>query len=204
VNIGGPPAGVRDPLVESLLGSSRNADFQLFHGIPTTWARQAFRCSNAIGMTVWETDTMPTQWASTLNHVMEVWLPCDHNIAAFESGVTRPLFKLPHVFRPPATQIKSPDESRQLARVRPDDFVIYSIFEWQERKMPLGQLTAYMLAFPRDGEHVLALKVNASAARTAHDAVREVRRQTGSSARVEIFADVWSDQQPVTPARSNT
>ena len=74
VNTGGPPAGVRDSLVESLLGNSRTADFHLFHGIPTTWAQQAFRCSNAIGMTVWETDTMPTQWASTLNHVMEVWL----------------------------------------------------------------------------------------------------------------------------------
>lgn len=195
VNIGGPPAGVRDPLVESLLGNSRNADFHLFHGIPTTWAQQAFRCSNAIGMTVWETDTMPTQWTSTLNHVMEVWLPCDHNIAAFERGVTRPLFKLPHVFRPPAAQIKSPDESPQLARMRPDDFVIYSIFQWQERKMPTGQLTSYMRAFPRDGEHVLVLKVNADAARVANEALREARRQTGSTARVEIFAEAWSDQQ---------
>ena len=195
VNTGGPPTAVRDSLVESLLGTSRTADFHLFHGIPTTWAQHAFRCSNAIGMTVWETDTMPTQWASTLNHVMEVWLPCDHNIAAFERGVTRPLFKLPHVFRPPTAQIQSPDESRQLQRVRPDDFVIYGIFEWQERKMPMGQLTAYMRAFPRDRAHVLVLKVNASAARAANDAVREARRQTGSAARVEIFAEVWSDHE---------
>ena len=61
--------------------------------------------------------------------------------------------------------------------------------------MPLGQLTAYMRAFPRDGEQVLVLKVNASAARSANEAVREARRQTGSAARVEIFAEVWSDRE---------
>lgn len=197
VNTGGPPAGVRDPLVESLLDNvgGRTADFHLFHGIPTTWAQQAFRCSNAIGMTVWETDTMPTQWTGTLNHVMEVWLPCDHNIAAFGRSVHKPLFKLPHAFRPPSAPIQSPGESPGLRGVRPGDFVIYSIFEWQERKMPFGQLTAYMRAFPRDEAHVLVLKVNAGAARAAEDAVRHVRRQTGSAARVEIFPEAWSDRQ---------
>ena len=195
VNTGGPPADVRDPLVESLLGGNRTADFHLFHGIPTRWAQEAFRCSNAIGMTVWETDTMPTQWASTLNHVMEVWLPCDHNIAAFQRGVTKPLFKLPHAFRPPSAQLCDRADMDRSLRVQPDDFVIYSIFEWQERKTPLGQLTAYMRAFPSDGAHSLVLKVNPGAAKTAQAAIQEARRHTGSAARVEVFAAAWSDQQ---------
>jgi ADP-heptose:LPS heptosyltransferase len=195
VNTGGAPADVRDPLIESLLGGNGDADFHLFHGIPTRWAQQAFRCSNAIGMTVWETDTMPTQWASTLNHVMEVWLPCEHNIAAFQRGVTKPLFKLPHAFREPSAPVQDRAELEGWLRVRPDDFVIYSIFEWQERKMPLGQLTAYLRAFPDDGAHSLVMKVNAGAAAAAEAAIQEARRNTKSSARVEVFAEGWSNQQ---------
>ncbi len=103
---------------------------------------------------------MPTQWAGTAQsrHGSLAAMRSPTSPLFRRQGITRPLFKLPHVFRPPAAQLQSPDESRQLARVRPDDFVIYGIFEWQERKMPMGQLTAYMRAFPRDGEHVLVLQ----------------------------------------------
>ena len=74
---------VHDDLVESLIGRSTNPDFHLFHGIPPQWGRLAFRLPNAIGMTVWETDTMPTQWRNILGHVIDVWLPCRFNVETF-------------------------------------------------------------------------------------------------------------------------
>ena len=183
---------VRDPLVESLVGRSIDSDFHLFHGIPPVWAREAFRVPNAIAMTVWETDSMPSQWRTALNHALEVWLPCDFNVSTFQHELAKPVFKLPHAMLPAAGA--SPPAST-LPSVAPGDFVFYSIFEWQDRKCPLGQLTAYFRAFPEDGPHVLVLKSNPAAVRAAAQTVEEARRQTRSGARVAVHCEAWSDAE---------
>ncbi len=190
-DLSGHARQVRDPLVESLVDRRITPDFHLFHGIPSIWSREVFRHSNAIGMTVWETDTMPTQWRNTLNHLLEVWLPCDYNVRTFEPRLSKPVFKLPHVTLPRAGA--SPPQLRAGVRIHADDFVFYSIFEWQDRKCPLGQLIAYLRAFPDDGPHVFVLKSNPGARDAARSALEEARRQTGSSARVETHCDGWSD-----------
>jgi ADP-heptose:LPS heptosyltransferase len=182
---------VRDELVESLAGRDFIPNFHLFHGIPPEWARDAFRLSNAIGMTVWETDTMPSPWRSALNHVVETWLPCDFNIAAFRPNLARPVFKLPHPVTP-RTELPC---AESVPGVRDDDFVVYSIFEWQERKFPEGQLAAFLRAFPRGGPVVYVLKSSASARETALRAVSELRRSTGSEARVEVQCEGWGEEQ---------
>jgi ADP-heptose:LPS heptosyltransferase len=190
-DLSGPHRQVRDSLVESLVGKAVQPDFHLFHGIPSIWAREAFRLSNAIGMTVWETDTMPTQWRNTLNHLLELWLPCDYNVQVFETKLSKPVFKLPHVALPPLEA--SPPQIASGLRIQPGDFVFYSIFEWQERKCPLGQIASYLRAFPDDGAHVFVLKSNPGAGDLARSTLEEARRQTGSSARVEIRCEAWSD-----------
>jgi ADP-heptose:LPS heptosyltransferase len=180
---------VQDPLIESLVGKTVREDFHLFHGIPSLWARDAFRLPNAIGMTVWETDSMPTQWRNTLNHVLEVWLPCDFNVSTFQPQLSRPVFKLPHATLPPAET--SPPSGVRLSAAL-EDFVFYSIFEWQDRKHPLGQLTAYFRAFPEDGPHLLIFKTNPGAKQEAQSALAEARRATGSKARAEIYTEAWT------------
>ncbi|HUC85650.1 MAG TPA: glycosyltransferase, partial [Candidatus Acidoferrales bacterium] len=131
IDLSGQPRAVNDPLVDALVNRKVDADFHLFHGIPPHWARHAFPLRNVIGMTVWETDTMPTQWRPALNHALDVWLPCDFNTVAFSRALDRPVFKLPHpvsgrpMTGPPA------DEPWRGAGIGPGDFVFYSIFEWQ-------------------------------------------------------------------------
>ena len=129
-------------------------------------------------MTVWETDTMPSQWRNTLNSVLEVWLPCDFNITAFRASIARPLVKLPHPVPHRNGEYKVP-EPESFLRVRPDDFVIYSIFEWQDRKSPNEMLSAYLNAFDGTENTVFIMKSNpgsAAAARTA--ALERVRQST--------------------------
>src|SRR5215203_4193518 len=87
---------VHDDLVASLVDRRHEPDFHLFHGIPPQWARLAFRLRNAIGMTVWETDTMPTQWRNILSHVTDVWLPSEFNVETFRRSLRTPIFRLPH------------------------------------------------------------------------------------------------------------
>jgi ADP-heptose:LPS heptosyltransferase/2-polyprenyl-3-methyl-5-hydroxy-6-metoxy-1,4-benzoquinol methylase len=194
VDLAGHARQVRDELVESLVGREINADFHLFHGIPPQWARLAFRLPNAIGMTVWETDTMPTQWRNILSHVLEVWLPCEFNVHAFRRALETSIFKLPHALLPlhPNGNVLEPS---QWLGVTERDFVFYSLFEWQERKSPHGLLEAFFRAFPTETDAVLIIKANPGAASVAAQAVERARQQTRSTARVIVRCEAWNEAQ---------
>jgi hypothetical protein len=192
---------VRDELVESLLGEPGRVDFQIFHGVPHVWAQRAFRIPNAIAMTVWETDTMPTQWSNTLNHVLDVWLPCDFNIAAFQKHVRRPMAKIPHPLMPRIEQENGHNPEKE-SGARPnvldialDTFVFYSILEWQDRKSPREQMLSFLRAFTDKDNAVFVLKTNPGAAAAANQALKESREQTSSDARVILCAEAWSEEQ---------
>jgi ADP-heptose:LPS heptosyltransferase/2-polyprenyl-3-methyl-5-hydroxy-6-metoxy-1,4-benzoquinol methylase/glycosyltransferase involved in cell wall biosynthesis len=193
VDLSGHERQVRDDLVEGLVGRRIGTDFHIFHGIPHVWAQHAFRVRNGIAMTVWETDTMPTQWRNTLNHVLETWLPCEYNVAAFQSLAPK-VAKLPHPVMPRNGHHPLPD-ARVFLGVEPDEFVVYSIFEWQERKSPLEQFQAYLRAFRASDRAVLIVKTNPAAADAAAIAVAQARAETGSDARVEVRAEAWSDTE---------
>ena len=192
---------VCDELVESLLGEPGRADFHIFHGVPHVWAQRAFRVPNAIAMTVWETDTMPTQWSNTLNHVLEVWLPCDFNIAAFQKHVRRPMAKIPHPLMPRIEQrnghiLKQESGARpSMLGIAPGTFVFYSILEWQDRKSPSEQIVSFLRAFTGEDDTVLVLKTNPGAAATAAQTLKSAQEQTGSKARVILCAEAWSEEQ---------
>jgi 2-polyprenyl-3-methyl-5-hydroxy-6-metoxy-1,4-benzoquinol methylase len=185
---------VRDDLVESLIGRPLDSDFRLFHGIPPQWASLAFRFPNAIGMTVWETDTMPTQWRNVLGHVVDLWLPCAFNVETFRRALQTPIFKLPHPVVPRRVNGHVVDADR-LIGANASDFVFYAIFEWQDRKGPIETLRAYFDAFREDADALLVLKVNPNAKEVATRAVNETRRRTGSLARVALRAEVWGEPE---------
>ena len=184
------PRQVRDELVEARVGRGAASDVHLFHGIPPQWARFAARVKNAIGMTVWETDAMPPAWQGALRQVREVWLPCDYNVAVFGKSLDKAIFKLPHPFLPckPATT-----DAPEFPGINASDFVFYSIFQWQERKSPQGLIESFLRAFPEASDAVLVLKVNTEAARVAARELDELRRQTGSGARVQIHSEAWPE-----------
>jgi ADP-heptose:LPS heptosyltransferase/glycosyltransferase involved in cell wall biosynthesis len=192
-DLSGHPRQVSDPLVESLAGRPVQADFHLFHGIPHVWAHQAFRLPNAIAITVWETDTMPTQWRNTLEHPLETWLPCDFNVDAFRPHLRRPLAKIPHPLLP--RNGHSNGSRPALFDLKPDTFAAYSIFEWQERKCPFEQLVCFLRAFSSRDSAALIVKTNPGAASAARAALDAARRETGSDAQVILCAESWSEEQ---------
>jgi ADP-heptose:LPS heptosyltransferase/glycosyltransferase involved in cell wall biosynthesis/2-polyprenyl-3-methyl-5-hydroxy-6-metoxy-1,4-benzoquinol methylase len=185
---------VRDEFVESLVGRKIRTDFHLFHGIPHVWAQEAFRLSNAVVMTVWETDTMPTQWCNALNHALEVWLPCEFNVNAFQTQLRSHVARIPHaaIARNGSHPLPEPG---QFLRVSAGDFVVYSIFEWQDRKCPAEQIRCFLQAFSANDNAVLILKTNPGAAGVAASALAEARRQFPSGARVELRCEAWDESQ---------
>jgi glycosyltransferase involved in cell wall biosynthesis len=195
-DLGGRECQVEDELVRSLVGRPLQPDFHLFHGIPPFWARRAFPLRNVIAMTVWETDTMPPQWRSILNHAIEVWLPCEFNVSVFSRSLEKPVFKLPHpVFPPYANRGISNLDTNSFLHLRPGQFLFYSIFEWQERKCPQAMLETFLRAFPGETDAVLIIKTNAAAAALAGEALAIARRQVSSAAQIQIRAEAWSEAE---------
>ncbi|MDQ1613880.1 MAG: hypothetical protein QOG00_3811 [Pyrinomonadaceae bacterium] len=184
------PRQVRDELVEARVGRNRAADAYLFHGIPPQWARFAAGVKNSIGMTVWETDAMPAAWQGALRQVREVWLPCDYNVSVFGKSLDKAIFKLPHAWLPCKTETARAGE---FPEINARDFVFYSIFQWQERKSPRGLIESFLRAFPTESDAVLVLKVNAEATRVAASELENLRRLTGSSARVQLHSEAWPE-----------
>ena len=188
---------VHDNLVESLLRNpDKSADFHIFHGIPTQWSRSAYLLPNAIGMTVWETDAIPHQWRNPLNHTLEVWLPCEHNVNTFARDLKRPIFKLPHPIFPRSRNgagSSRGSNARESLGISDSDFVYYCIIEWQERKNPEGAIESYLRALPDRADALFFIKTNPSAEKTAHATLEAIRARIGSKARVEIRAEAWDD-----------
>jgi ADP-heptose:LPS heptosyltransferase/2-polyprenyl-3-methyl-5-hydroxy-6-metoxy-1,4-benzoquinol methylase len=194
VDLGGNRARqVEDPLVASLVGRSIDADYHLFHGTPPLWANLAFPLRNVIAMTVWETDTMPTQWRPILTHAIDVWLPCEFNAKVFSAALGKPVFKLPH----PVVSLERNGQAGPAAieewEIQAGDFVFYAIFEWQDRKSPERTMEAYFRAFREDEGTLLVLKTNPGAAGVAARALQEMRARTRSHARVAVRAEAWSE-----------
>ena len=196
INIGTQLQQVRDELVASLLGKDPDADFNLFHGIPPQWAHLAFPLRNVIAMTVWETDTMPQRWRNSLVNALDVWLPCNFNVEVFNRDLGRSTFRLPHpiLSSAPDDEHYSPREL-ELLGLHDDDYLFYSIFEWQDRKCPGGMIKAFFEAFSEDGSPVLLLKTNPAALNAAQHTLDAMRAETGSQSRVILCCEAWTDSQ---------
>jgi glycosyltransferase involved in cell wall biosynthesis/SAM-dependent methyltransferase len=194
VDLAERPAQVDDVLVASLLNRRAEPDFHIFHGIPPEWARLAFPLRNAVALTVWETDVMPTQWRNVLNHVVDVWLPCEFNVIAFRPRLESSLFKLPHPIFPPRTNGGVQDPAKFL-RVGEQDFVFYSVFAWQERKTPAGLIEGFLRAFPAASDAKLIIKTNPTAASLAMQVLEATRQRVPSTARVDVRAEAWGEDQ---------
>jgi len=194
VNLSKQGRQVQDSLVESLVTRCIDADFNLFHGIPTFWAHRALSLRNVIAMTVWETDTMPAEWRLALDHALEVWLPCQFNVSVFERALDKSIFKLPHAWVSNGDERLVPNLVATCG-IRKSDFVFYSIFEWQDRKGPNEMIEAFLRAFPQPAPVVLALKINPGAARLAARTLLKARQNTASQARVELRPEMWSQEQ---------
>ena len=127
---------VEDAIVASLIGHDQEADFNIFHGIPSHWAQTASAYSNVIAVTVWEADQIPEAWYRPLSQVLDVWVPCSYNLRSFERLARAP-YRLPHAL-PVRDDPRVVGDIHLKLRIKPTDFVFYSIFEWQDRKNPRG------------------------------------------------------------------
>jgi len=153
-----PNLGKEGEILTSLVNNNIDYDKVIVHCTPDLWHNftQADRNKYLIGYTVWETSGLHPTWSTACNKANEIWVPCDWNIEVFRnSGVQVPLHKVPHAISVPDLETAP---SFNLNGISPNDFVFYSVFQWQERKNPYGLLTAYCSAFTGVKDVTLVLK----------------------------------------------
>lgn len=153
-----PNLGKGGEILTSLVNNNVDYDKVIVHCTPDLWHNftQADRGKYLIGYTVWETSGLHSIWSTACNKANEIWVPCDWNIEVFRnSGVQVPLHKVPHAISVPDLETVP---SFNLDGISPNDFIFYSVFQWQERKNPYGLLTAYCSAFTGVKDVTLVLK----------------------------------------------
>ncbi|KKL92494.1 hypothetical protein LCGC14_1884160, partial [marine sediment metagenome] len=153
-----PDLGEDGEILKSLIDASIDYDKIIVHSTPDLWAHWTkFETKkHIIGYTVWETSKLHPAWTMACNRVNEVWLPCDWNMNVFrDSGVRTPLYKIPHAIDVPDLDSVP---NFNIDGVGANDYLFYSIFQWQERKNPYGLLAAYTAAFTGVDDVCLVLK----------------------------------------------
>lgn len=138
-------------LLQSYTARTGYWDTNIIHLTPENWPRYIQSNKYNIGYTAWETSKLPNEWIPLINSVNEVWVPSHFNKEVFaNSGVTIPIKVVPHAIpEPKQVSVDVPMD---------DNYKFYSIFQWTERKNPIGLLTAYLTEFRSDEPVCLYLK----------------------------------------------
>jgi glycosyltransferase involved in cell wall biosynthesis len=145
-------------IVQSKVKNNPKNKIQILHLTPQNYSKFIGSNNYNIGYCAWETSLLPEPWVPMINALDEVWVPCEHNIQCFkDSGITVPVYCMPHPF-----DVQYTDQVDQanavVANREPDELLFYSIFQWTERKNPLGLLKAYLTEFKKNEQVALVLK----------------------------------------------
>lgn len=147
-------------------------DVVIMHCTPDLWPKYWLEKPDILkgrmvnGYCTWETNRLPKNWVKYMNgYVNEVWCPSTYNSDAFrESGVTKPIRVVPHIFLPQPlpdpNSIKLVD-MRNGDRVEKDGrYTFYTIGELNARKGIEDTIQAFCEAFKPNDPVRLILKVH--------------------------------------------
>lgn len=169
-----------------------DAPIRIIHTVPVNYQSLHHPNYYNIGYTVWEGDRIPKDWVNHVNLMDEIWVPCKQNIDAFrDSGVTVPLKVVPHTFDTDYASDRLTKDA-ELAAIDQlgDAYTFYGIFQFLERKHPVGVLKSYLTEFGADENVALILKTYISNP-TNHAENQQVKRYV-----VDIKKHLRMDKYP--------
>jgi Glycosyltransferase sugar-binding region containing DXD motif len=154
------PPLVLDPFIKTVASpdGTERGQVVVAHLVPEFLPLVRQRCPNAflVGHTVWETDRIPDHWTECLDSADLLVVPSQFSAAAIaSSSVSVPVAVVPHVA--PAMAAPATEAWDSIA---PDQFVFYTIAEWNERKAVFKTVEAYLRAFRRDDPVLLIVKTS--------------------------------------------
>lgn len=143
-------------IINPLLNKPMVPDVNVIHMTPENFPQHRKPGIKNIGYTVWETSLLPKKWPSLCNLLDGVMVPCDWNVDVFRnSGVTVPVRKVEHAIDITEFEGKIPHMEFGFPK---DKYIFYSVFQWTERKNPVGLIRAFLSEFTKQDNVCLVLK----------------------------------------------
>lgn len=182
--------GKKGALIRSLVDKKIPYSVNLLNLTPNFLPKMAESGKTNIIFTMFETTRIPDDWVSNINkYAQACFVPCEWNKKVFaSSGVTVPIF----VVRPGLDQDLSEVETVETATLSSlpgDKYMFYSVFQWTERKNPIGLLKAYLSAFDGVDDVCLVLKTYGSNNSTQEqDRIKDLIRKVRDSFNFKKFA----------------
>ena len=140
------------------------AGFTIAHVVPellaTVFAMTAESAHfERIAYTTWESDGLPVHWLRCFDRCRVV-VPSRFNQAVFARDLRRPVRVVPHVRRHRTNEFSAPelDALRGTLDIAPDEFIFYSINQFEPRKGFSALIEAFVRAFNSADKVVLVIK----------------------------------------------
>lgn len=137
----------------------REPHLAIQHLTPENYFISGGGCKYHVGMTTFETDSIPNGWQVPMRSMDELWTHSHWGKQIFESvGIRRPIKVMPHGvdtdrFRPDVEPLDEMAQLRSEGR-----FVFGANFDWNPRKNPTALLNAYLQEFGPEDDVVLVIK----------------------------------------------
>ena len=156
------PALVADTAVVPLAGP---AGFNIAHVAPelleTVFAMAAQSAHfERVAYTTWESDALPVHWLRCFDLCHRIVVPSRFNQAVFARDLRRPVQVVAHVRRHRTNEFSAPElgQLRSTLDIAADDFIFYSINQFEPRKGFSALIEAFVRAFSSADKVVLVIK----------------------------------------------
>lgn len=151
-------AEVSEAVLEAERTPSDGADIVIQHTLPTFFEYDG-RFRKNIGLFHLETDRITPNWVRQCNLMDEIWVSCKHNKqSCLDSGVTVPIYVVP--IPADTSKYERSYPKLEFRRLIPDDFVFYTVGEFNKRKNLEAIVRAFHNAFRPEEPVQLLIKTS--------------------------------------------
>ena len=146
-------------LLQTLIDKNIDYDVVINHCVPSHIEQRTESNKFNVGYNTWETDKLPDHWVEKINRFLDmVLVPSEFNREVYyNSGINIPVEVVPHCLDSQEINNSTGGMDNQLNPFK-DHFKFLSVFQWTERKNPIGLLKAYFTEFYGHDDVVLVIK----------------------------------------------
>jgi glycosyltransferase involved in cell wall biosynthesis len=137
-------------LFSNLCAKKEKPDIQIYHCLPFM-CRRVPKVAKTIGYAVFEANSVPLNWISSLNKNDAVVVPSMFNYNLFKDKINTKLFYLPHCLDFP---------EKELPKISSGNYRFLFFATWKKRKNYLSLLQAFSEEFSKNEKAELVLKTN--------------------------------------------
>ena len=194
-------------LAQSLLDKDLDYNIVIIYAVPHNMEkairheRRKNRHVKIYGFALWEADPLPKQWVSILNSLDYLIVHSQWNKDVFSKDVKIPIYVLYQPFDYQSKFLKQNlYNERIFQNIKADDYVFYTIGEWNGRKNIETLIQSYLKTFKNTDKVVLFIKTfmfdhDPGNVHALHNFVSSLINQHQNPPKITLNTERWTDDQ---------